>query len=160
MDNEKSNVSLARRNAEKGKSGLHRPDGSPKPAGRLSVQRTGDCVQDELARVQSLRLNLQRELALARKIRAEAERYQLQTETRARSEAQRLALETRLSIKREISKLENESGEQIKKVLVDLRMIRLAAQEELEAQRQFTRAARISALTSVFQDVAKPASEA
>lgn len=160
MDSKKSHVIIARRNAERGKSGLNRPAGSPKPASRPAAQFAGDHVQDELTRAQRLRLNLQRELELARKMRAEAERYRLQTETRARSDAQRLILETRLSIKRKISKLEGESGEQIKKILVDLSLIRLAAQEELEAQRQFTRAARISALSSAFEDEAKQTSEA
>ncbi len=160
MDSKQSHVNIATRNAGKGNSGLRQHDASPKPAGRPSAPIASDYVQDELTRAQRLRLNVQRELELAKKMRAEAERYQRQTETRARSEAQRLILETRLSIKREISELKSGSSEQIKKILVDLSMTRLAAQEELEAQRQFTRAAKISALSSAFEDETKQTSEA
>ncbi len=161
MDNKRRNVIIARRsNTEKGNSALHPwPDGSPKPTGRLSAQFATDCVQNELTRVRRLRLSMQRELELAKQMRFEAEKYRLETETKARSEAQRLILENRLAIRKKISKLESETSEQLKKVFIDIRMIRLAAQEELEAQRQFTNAAKISALSLALHDETKQTSE-
>ncbi|MDO8567887.1 MAG: hypothetical protein Q7R57_04145 [Dehalococcoidales bacterium] len=101
-----------------------------------------------------LLLSLERELKLARQIRAEAEQYRLQTGLRARSEAQQLMLDTRLSLKKEISRLESETSEQISKLLAAIRIIHLAAREELEAQRQFTSAAKINALSSTIKEEA------
>ena len=97
--------------------------------------------------VEALKLNLKRQLEQARQLKAEADQYRLATGMKARSEAQLLLLDARLAIKREISKLELEAFEEAKKLLVDIRLIRLAAQQELEAQRQFTNAARINALS-------------
>ncbi len=53
-------------------------------------------LKDAAAAIQQIRLSAQRELELARRMRAEAQRYQMETETRARSEAQQLILRTRL----------------------------------------------------------------
>ncbi len=104
------------------------------------------------ADVERIRYSAQRELELARKIRTEAERYQQETETRARSQAQLLILQTRLETKKEIAALKQKTSEEIQKMLADIRMIRINAQEELEIQRRFTNAARIHALSLNLQE--------
>jgi len=111
-------------------------------------------VEDELARlrmagteVQRIRLYAQRELNLARQMRAEAERYLKETETKARSQAQTLILEARLETRKELAELKRRTNEEIQKLLVDIRMVRIMAQDELEVQRKITDAARIKALS-------------
>ncbi len=122
--------------------------GPRQASGPRGVARPLAQSPDELTRAQRLLLGIQRELEMARQMRAEAEKYRRQAEARTRSDMQRLILDTRLSLKKEMTRLEAEASEQLKRLLYDIRMIRLAAQEELEAQRQFTRAAKISALSS------------
>ncbi|HUT68166.1 MAG TPA: hypothetical protein VMW86_06415 [Dehalococcoidales bacterium] len=107
--------------------------------------------------VQRIRLSAQRELELARKMRADAQRYQQETATRARSEAQQLILRTRLTTQREIEELIRQASEEIQKVLADIRVIRITAQEELAAQRKFTDAAKICAMSlSIKGNYQKP----
>ncbi len=100
-------------------------------------------IGDELARlrmagteVQRIRLYAQRELNLARQMRAEAERYLKETETKARSQAQILILKTRLETRKELAEVKRRTNEELQKVLVDIRMVRIMAQEELEVQRK------------------------
>lgn len=97
--------------------------------------------------IQKIRISAQRELELARKMRAEAQQYQKATEMKARSEAQQLVLRTRLSTQKEIEELIRKAGDEIQKVLADIRVIRITAQEELAAQRKFTDAAKIATLS-------------
>jgi hypothetical protein len=97
--------------------------------------------------IQKIRISAQHELDLARKMRAEAQQYQKATEMKARSEAQQLILRTRLSTQKEIEELIRKAGEEIQKVLADIRVIRITAQEELAAQRKFTDAAKIATLS-------------
>jgi hypothetical protein len=99
------------------------------------------------AAVQKIRINAQRELELARKMRAEAQIYQRATEMKARSEAQQLILRTRLSTQKEVEELIRKAADEIQKVLADIRVIRITAQEELAAQRKFTDAAKIASLS-------------
>jgi len=115
---------------------------------------TNDCTGDELAKlsavsdeVQKLRLGVQRELELVKQIRAEAERYRLEIGAKARSQSQLLMLQARLATRKELAELKRGVTEEIQKLLVDIRMLRIASQEELEAQRKFTNAARICALS-------------
>ena len=84
-------------------------------------------------------------------MRAEAQRYQQETETKARSQAQQLILRTRLASQKEIEELIRRSSDEIQKVLADIRVIRITAQEELATQRKFTDAARISNLSLAVQ---------
>lgn len=132
--------------------------------------------------VKRIRLFVQQELDQVKKVRAEAERYHRETATKANSQAQRLLLGARLAtqkeaeeIKRKASeelqnemadfkrkadeKLEQEiaefkqtCSEELEKVLADIRVIRIAANEELQAQRKYTDAARIHALSLEFQE--------
>lgn len=108
------------------------------------------------AAVQQIRLSAQRELEQARKMRADALRYQQETATKARSEAHQLTLHARLTTQREIEELIREASEEIQKVLADIRVIRITAQEELAAQRKFTDAAKISSMSiSIKEELAR-----
>ncbi|MFC2033380.1 hypothetical protein ACFLUB_02525 [Chloroflexota bacterium] len=104
-----------------------------------------------LAEVEKIRLSARRELALARNIRVEAERYLQEMEMKARSQAQLLILQARLATQKEITELKQKTSEEIQKILADIRMVRITAQEELEIQRRFTDATRIKALSFNLQ---------
>jgi len=97
--------------------------------------------------VQRIRLSIQQELELARKMRADALRYQQETATKARSEAHQLILHARLATQREIEELIREASAEIQKILADMRVIRITAQEELAAQKKFTDAAKICSMS-------------
>lgn len=105
--------------------------------------------------VQRIRISAQRELELAKQMRAEAQRYQHETEIKARSQAQQLILRARLAtqkemeefIRKEIEILVRKASAETHKILADIRMIRITAQEELAALRKFTDAARIYSLS-------------
>jgi hypothetical protein len=100
-----------------------------------------------VAAVQQIRLSAQHELAMAKQMRIEAQKYQQEVETRARSQAQQLILRTRLATQKEVEELVRNTSAEIQKLLADIRVIRITAQEELAAQRKFTDAARISSLS-------------
>jgi hypothetical protein len=108
-------------------------------------------LQAAASAVHKIRIDAQRELEIARRLRADAIKYQKETEMKARSEAQQLILRTRLSAQKEIEELIRKSSEEIQKVLADIRVIRITAQEELAAQRKFTDAARLSTLSLSIQ---------
>ena len=132
------------------------PGKNGKPTARASV--TNNHVSDELTKVRLALAELQRiqneakrELAMVKRIRVEAERCQQGIEAKARSQAQMFLLQTRLATQKEIAGLQSTYGEQMQKILADLRMIRITAQEELETQRKFTDATRIRALSFACQ---------
>ena len=90
-------------------------------------------------------------------MRADVQRYQMETATKARSEAQQLVLKTRLSTQREIEEMVRKASEEIQKVLADIRIIRITAQEELAAQRKLTGAAKLSTMSlALKKDLDKP----
>lgn len=101
--------------------------------------------------IQQIRLNAQRELEIAKKLRVDAQRYLQETEMKARSEAQQLILRTRLTTQKEAKELIRNAREEIQKVLADIRVIRITAQEELAAQKKFTDAARLRSFTLALQ---------
>ena len=106
--------------------------------------------------VRRIRLSAQQELEITRKMRADAQRYQQETATKARSEAQQLILKARLSSQREIEELIRQASEEIQKVLADIRVIRITAQEELATQRKFTDAAKLSTMSlAIKKDMEK-----
>ena len=117
-------------------------------------QVEGELAQLRAARaeVEKIRLGIQRELEVAKQLRAEAERYQRQIGTKARSEAQMLVLQTRMATKKEIEEIRRKAFEEIEQILHGMRVFRATAQEELEVQRKFTDAARIRSLSFSFQD--------
>ncbi len=109
-------------------------------------------LKEAAATVQQIKLGAKRELELARQMREDARRYQQETATRARSDAQQLILRTRLATQRETEELIRQASEDIQKVLADIRMIRIMAQEELAAQRKFTNAARLRTMSLAMKD--------
>jgi hypothetical protein len=114
-------------------------------------------LKEAAAVVQRIRLSAQQELEMARKLRTDALRYQQETATRARSEAQQLMLKTRLATQREVEELIRKASEEIQKVLADIRMIRITAQEELATQRKFTDAAKLSNMSlAIKKEMEKP----
>ena len=114
-------------------------------------------LKEAASAVHQIKVSAQRELELARKMRGDAQRYQQETATRARSDAQQLILRTRLATQRETEELIRQASEEIQKVLADIRMIRIMAQEELAAQRKFTDAARLRTMSlAIKDDYAKP----
>jgi len=104
-------------------------------------------LKEAPAAIQRIRLNAQHELEMARKMRADAQRYQQETATKSRSEAQQLILRTRLATQRDVEELIRQASEEIQKLLADIRMIRITAQEELAAQNKFTDAARLCSMS-------------
>ncbi len=129
----------------------------PAPAATGSINNELTGLKDAAAAVQRLRLSAQHELALAKKMRADAHRYQQETETKARSEAQQLILRSRLATQREIEELIRKASDEIQKILADIRVIRITAQEELAAQRKFTDAAKLCSMSlAMKEDYEKP----
>jgi hypothetical protein len=136
----------------------------PKPAPTAGRASATASISNELtqlraaaAAIQEIRLSAQRELEIARRIRADAQKYQQETATIARSQAQQLLLNTRLSTQKDTEELIRKASAEIQKVLADIRVIRITAQEELAAQRKFTDAARLNTLSlSVQKNSAEP----
>ncbi len=126
----------------------------PYPASSDAGLRKDELIslKEAAAAVHQIKLSAQRELELTRKMRDDAQRYQQETATRARSDAQQLILRTRLATQRETEELIRQASEEIQKVLADIRMIRIMAQEELAAQRKFTDAARLRTMSLAIKD--------
>ena len=118
--------------------GLLRDDYSATREAALSVERIKAAAQQELEQI--------------RRMRADAIRYQQETATKARSEANQLILRARLATQREIEDLIRQASEEIQKMLADIRVIRITAQEELSAQRKFTDAAKLNSLSLSFKE--------
>jgi hypothetical protein len=116
-----------------------RPGAGPVPAGPSGQRETAS----EAVRMSR---EARRELELARRMRADAYRYQQETANRARSDAQALILQARMATRREIDALVRSATEEIQKILTDIRIIRITAEEELAAQRKFTDAARLASI--------------
>jgi hypothetical protein len=128
------------------------PDIPEKP--RKSFAPPASPIRDDYSTLREAALSVQRiktsarqELEQIRKMRADALRYQMETATKARSEANQLVLRARLASQREIEELIRQASEEIQKMLADIRVIRITAQEELSAQRKFTDAARLNSLS-------------
>jgi hypothetical protein len=124
----------------------------PAPAARSTMKDDYSSLKEAAAAVRRIRLSAQHELELARKMRADAQKYQQETATRARSEASQLILRTRLATQREIEELIRQASEEIQKVLADIRVIRITAQEELAAQRKFTDAAKLCTMSLAIRE--------
>jgi SepF-like predicted cell division protein (DUF552 family) len=119
---------------------------SAPPGAGLKKDELGT-LKDAAATVHQIKRSALQELELARRMREDARKYQQETATKARSEAQLLILKTRLATQRETEELVRQASEEIQKVLADIRMIRIMAQEELAAQRKFTDAARLHTMS-------------
>jgi SepF-like predicted cell division protein (DUF552 family) len=101
----------------------------------------------ETGTLHSILASARQELEFIRRMRAEAAKYQQYTATKARSEAHQLVLNARLTTQREIEEVIRQASEEIQKVLADIRVIRITAQEELAAQRKFTDAAKLNSMS-------------
>ena len=141
------------------------PERSNGQTGKLPAQApvAANFIEDELSRlraaraeVQRIRLSAQRELGLAKQMRAEAERYQQETGTKARSQAQMLILQARLAIKKELVELRREINGETYKILDT---IRTTANTYLDSERRFTDAARIRALSFAHQEESREIAE-
>lgn len=133
---------------------MRRPPGPARPS---SIKDDFSSLKDAAAAVNRLKISAQQELELIRNTRAEAIKYQQETAAKARSEAHQLMLHARLQTQREIEELIRQASEEIQKVLADIRVIRITAQEELAAQRKFTDAAKLSSMSlSLKEDLEKP----
>lgn len=132
------------------------------PSRSPSVRPISDSSSDSsktvgpLHRIQAI---AQQELDLIRRMRAEAVKYQQETATKARSEAHRLVLHTRLAMQREVEDMIHQANEEIQKVLADIRVIRITAQEELAAQRKFTDAAKLNSMSLSMKEIFKHTTE-
>ena len=128
----------------------------PLPPVASTMKDEYSSLKEAALAVQRIRLSAQQELAQIRRMRADAIRYQQETATKARSEAHQLILHARLTTQREIEELIREASEEIQKVLADIRVIRLTAQEELAAQRKFTDAAKLNSMSiSIKEELAR-----
>jgi hypothetical protein len=121
-------------------------------------------LREAATSVQRIKASAMQELEQIRRMRADTQRYQIETATKARSEANQLILHTRLATQREIEELIRQASEDIQKMLADIRVIRITAQEELSAQRKFTDAAKLNSLSFSFKEqmekaVSKPAAK-
>lgn len=132
------------------------PPARPAVEGFFSQKETSVTLQQVLA-------NARQELALIRKMKAETARYQQRTATKARSDAHQVVLNTRLTTHREIEEIIRQASEEIQKVLADIRVLRITAQEELATQRRFTDAAKLNSISlsfkEAFQKPAEPATD-
>ncbi|MCJ7604924.1 MAG: hypothetical protein MUO19_02685, partial [Dehalococcoidales bacterium] len=93
--------------------------GRPVKKQGLAIGFSARTMNDEVASlkeaaqvIQRIRISAQRELELTRKLRADAQRYQRETATRARSEAQQLILKARLSTQRDIEEFVRKASEE------------------------------------------------
>ena len=131
-----------------------------KPASLSAIPIRDDysILREAALSVQRIKISAQQELEQIKRMHAEALRYHQETATKARSEANQLILHTRLTTQREIEELIRQASEEIQKMLADIRVIRITAQEELAAQKKFTDAAKINSLSLSFnQQVEKTA---
>jgi SepF-like predicted cell division protein (DUF552 family) len=107
----------------------------------------------EISTLHNILASARQELEIIRRMRADAAKYQRDTATRARSEAHQLILHARITTQREIEEIIRQASEEIQKVLADIRVIRITAQEELAAQRKFTDAAKLNSLSLSMKEV-------
>jgi hypothetical protein len=134
---------------------LPKPKKNEPPASRMSAGPLKDdysTLRDAVASVQRLKAAAQQELEIIKKMHADTVRYQHETATRARSEANQLILHARMATQRQLDELIHQASAEIQKMLADIRVLRITAQEELSAQRKFTDAAKLKSLSLSFQE--------
>jgi hypothetical protein len=129
---------------------------APAPARLAPVSRAMQddysSLKEVAATVTRLKHSAQMELDQIRRMRADAVKYQQETAIKARSEAHQLVLHARLETQREIEEIVRQASDEIQKVLADIRVIRITAQEELAAQRKFTDAAKLNIMSANFKE--------
>ena len=107
-------------------------------------------LQSARNELEKIRLSFLQELEMARKLRVETEKNQRDIIARAQSQAQLLILQARMSVKKELAEDRRKNNGEMQKLLGDMRILRVTAEEELKAQHMFTDAARISSLELAF----------
>lgn len=118
----------------------------------VPFKKAGNSTNDALQRVLE---SAQEELSLIRKMKDETARYQQQVTNKARSEAHQLILNARLRTQREMDEIIRRTNEEVQKVLSDIRVLRITAQEELATQRRLTDIATLNSLTLSIKDAFK-----
>ena len=103
---------------------------------------------------EGVKLEAERLLQEAQKARAEAQAYREQVQHQAREEAQRVLEEAHAGAREETAELKRHASIEIAQLMRDVEILRAAAQEELEAQRILTSAARIRALSPALGEQA------
>ena len=124
----------------------------PAPLAASPIKDDFSSLKEAAQAVLRIKLSAQQELEQIRKMRADTFKYQQETATKARSEASQLMLHARLATQREIEELIRQASEEIQKMLADIRVIRITAQEELAAQRKFTDAAKLRSMSLSIKD--------
>jgi hypothetical protein len=124
-----------------------------RPPSVRPVSESNAGTGETMTSLHRIRAIAQQELELIRRMRAEAIKYQQETAIRARSEAHQLVLHARLATQREIEDMIHQANEEIQKVLADIRVIRITAQEELAAQRKFTDAAKLNSMSLSMKEI-------
>jgi vacuolar-type H+-ATPase subunit H len=128
------------------------PPARPAAEGFLSYNETAIALQRVLT-------SAREELGLIRRMKADAARYQQKTATKARSEAHQLVLNARLTTHREIEEIIRQASQEIQKMLADIRIVRITAQEELATQRRFTDAAKLNSISLSLKEAFQKATE-
>ncbi|MCX7912443.1 MAG: hypothetical protein N2506_05730 [Dehalococcoidales bacterium] len=104
-------------------------------------------LKEAAAAVQRMRLTAQKEMEQIRRMKADALRYQQEMAAWARSEAHQVVLKARLDSQREVEETIRKASQEIQKILADIRIIRITAQEELAVIRKLTDAARLKSMS-------------
>ena len=129
----------------------------PLPARTSGAGGTGNGARAARAEVEKQLAMVHRELEQVRRLRVETEQYQKTAIVRANKEAQMLILNTRQAMRREIAALRQKFSAEVEKLVADIEALRVTAQHELTAQRKFTDAAKIRAISGSFPE--EPAAE-
>jgi hypothetical protein len=124
------------------------PTAGPTANNLLGYGETAVAIQRVLA-------SAKQELDLIRRMKAETANYQQAAATKARSEAHQLVLNARLTTHREIEEVVRQASEEIQKVLADIRVIRITAQEELATQRRYTDAVKLNNISQTIKEAFK-----
>lgn len=74
-------------------------------------------------------------------------------ESHLRSQMQLLLLGARAEIRQELARLRRQINEELEQAVADIRMIRLAAHEELSTQRKYTATSQIRALAAGMAEI-------
>ena len=114
-----------------------------------SVKVKAQALMDEahVARsaAESDRLQAREDLERAESLKEETKRTCAQMEAESRERAEQILHEGRLKARATIAEMEHQAEEEMRRILSDVEALQAAAQEEMEAQRLLTSAARLRA---------------
>ena len=112
---------------------------------RTQAQKLMEEASAAKASAEADRLQVQKELEQAAAARIEAEKIRQQLEAEAKERPEQLMQEALRQAEDQVLELKRRAAEEVRKILEDVGALRAAAQEELEAQRLLTAAARVRA---------------